>query len=739
MGNQPQNPVTTHLKRHYIVVVHGMGEQKINVTAPAVVERFAEARHSTEDDAGDGAAQKRPKASSKSPDYHFIIPANLSEQTVRNNGYGHGWAEFENIPVKKPASSPPLPEFDGSIATKSCGNNFRFVDIDWQFILRSDIETFGSPTEKWSKALLERLEHRQRQLRKAHKKTVAAWAIPMLRSMVNTALPLKKILSLNYADLTKLVFDGFLGDVHLYGDFGRTRGRAVRHFHVVLDEIMIRDFLHWHWVISKENPEQQYQPPEFTIIAHSLGTIMSFDALVYAHIRDDIRRNNYASQQWPESLPFPGYDFMPKIEEKNWDYLHGKMRDIWTDKQTKPETLDIIREIIPNANELFKEDSFQTNGQSKANNKIPAPDIPYLSWKKHIKNYITLGSPIDKFYVLWPDNYAHLDEKPKEGQDDFLASSAEINHYNFCDEQDPVGHHLEEVMSTRVYNKLFKSDPTGNHDVVFRRYGVPGFAHVKYFNDKKLFLKIIDHIIDQKKPEHNNSFLWQEIHENKLAFKSAKRWAYYLIPLIASLATTALVSYGVMNDSLLWRWLSLIAAVLLWVQPNLLTAYTDEAIDSRKMAHSWLEDKWNKIRPVRGIFSRLVSAAIEWRRILIVESLGSNTVPVDDTPYDVSERIAFQSQEMTDKPLKYFALLVTVATLSLAGSLALGYTLYYPVEADKLLHIHVFTHLSTISGPWLNAEKIAFFFTLSYSFVRFYVAFSFLTAWHKCKPEKHKQ
>lgn len=728
MENPPANTKSNQQKRHYIIVVHGMGEQKINVTAPPVVERFAEARH-REPVSPDSKKQWFQRgSSSETPTYNFIIPANLSEQTVRNDGIGHGWAEFEGISVSQ--DSDPQ-EFNGAISTDPNGKNFRFVDIAWQFILRSDIETFGSSTEKWSSALLEKLE-----LRKKNGKPMASWALPMLKSIVNTAIPVKEMMAFKYAALTKLVFDGFLGDVHLYGDYGRTRGRAVRHFHVVLDEIMIRDLLHWYRQIYSQSKEQNgkkpaYKPPEFTILAHSLGSIMSFDSLVYAHIRDDIRRNDYTREKWPKSLPLPGYDFIHDIEKKNWGYLHGKLQSIWKDEQGNPDILGVIRHIIPNADELFNANTTHVNRDRQKDKSIPAPDVPYVSWKNHVTNFITIGSPIDKYLALWPDNYLHLHDTRT------VAATApkKMYHYNFCDEQDPVGHHLEEAMKTPVYQTLFNTDPIGNHDVVFRRYGIPGVAHNLYWTDQELFFGIIDKIIDTKTANTSNDFVWKEIHEKTRAFKSAKRWAYYLIPLITALATTALVSYGILNDSLLWRWLSIIAAVLLWVQPNLLTAYKDETADSRKMAPSWLEDKWNKIRPVRGIFSRLVSAAIEWRRILIVESLGSNTVPVDNQPYDVSERIAFQSQEMTDKPLKYFALLVTVATLSLAGSLALGYTLY-SVKADELLHIHLFTHLPTISGPWLNMGKIALFFTLTYSFVRFYVAISFLRARKRCQPEK---
>ncbi|RXK84118.1 hypothetical protein EST62_09965 [Chlorobaculum sp. 24CR] len=755
MENQPANTESAPQRRHYIVVVHGMGEQKCNVTAPAIVQRFAEARQRTTGTHLANEKGDKEKKKSEPPNYNFIIPANLSEQTIRNNGYGHGWAEFEGIPVTPPAKKP---EFNGTIATDSNGTNFRFVDLDWQFILRSDIDKFGSSTEEWSKALLDRLELRkERKQQEGSTKKIASWAIPMLNSVVNTALPLKQILAFISPDLAKHVFDGFLGDVHLYGDYGRTRGRAVRHFHAVLDEIMIRDFLQWYWNVYTQNPEQngkpaKYEPPEFTIIAHSLGTIMSFDALVYAHIKDEIRKNNYTNQKWPASLPFPGYDFIHSIEKNNWDYLHQKLHVIWNREQYNNEILKNIWGLISPSDAELK--SHFDLARALEENNMPVPKIPYLSWKNHIKSYITLGSPIDKFYVLWPEKYTHLEEIGQD-QEEWLKAPAEINHYNFCDEQDPVGHHLEEVMGTRVYKQLFKITPTGNHDVVFRRYEVPGYAHIKYFDDRELFFGIVDNIIDTKNADDNDRFVWKNIHDKKGAESSAKRWAYYFIPFFTVLATTALLSYGLMNESLLWKCIYIIVSVLLWVQPNALTAYKEEIgkirnPDELRFALPawlvWILDKWNWpawalrvlkkwdiIRPVRGIFSRLVSAAIEWRRILIVESLGSNTITKKSQPHTLNERISFQSQEMKNEPLKYFTQLIIISSLYLVASLIL----FQYVEADTLFKNILFDHQDKTSFG-LKTVRIAFFFTLTYTFVRFYVVVSFFRAWWRIHPQEQK-
>ena len=245
---------------HYIVVVHGIGEQKLNTTIPPVIHRFAEVR------------QNRDERY-----YEIVLPATQSSQSVRSENEEHGWAEYRGIPVQDKESQE---EFDGTPPTNTAGENFRFVELYWQNILQRHQEKFASETEDWVKAMLNRLTDSAI----TPKEWVPSWGIPMLESIANMAVPLKKMLAFKYASATELIFNGYLGDVHLYGDYARTRGESVRHFHTELDRIIFFDFLDW----RKRELDAgllvpgRYQKPEITIIAHSLGSVMSFDALVYA-------------------------------------------------------------------------------------------------------------------------------------------------------------------------------------------------------------------------------------------------------------------------------------------------------------------------------------------------------------------------------------------------------------------------------------------------------------------------
>lgn len=65
-----------------------------------------------------------------------------------------------------------------------------------------------------------------------------------------------------------------------------------------------------------------------------------------------------------------------------------------------------------------------------------------------------------------------------------------------------MGHHLDLAQASENYKKVFDTTSTcvAHRDVVFRRYAVPGVAHVKYWEDRELFQGILSEIIDKKTP-----------------------------------------------------------------------------------------------------------------------------------------------------------------------------------------------------------------------------------------------
>jgi hypothetical protein len=160
---------------------------------------------------------------------------------------------------------------------------------------------------------------------------------------------------------------------------------------------------------------------------------------------------------------------------------------------------------------------------------------------------------------------------------------------------------------------------------VFRRYAVPGLAHVKYWEDTELFKRVIGEVIDKKNgPDLDVEN--REFRELAGVYQKALTWAYFRIPFIAAIITGGLLSYGlweilpcllegrdILCDWSVDRMAAILAAVLLWACPNPKKAYEKESHPEEQHAVS----VWERIKPRRSIFAHLVGGAVEWRRVLI--------------------------------------------------------------------------------------------------------------------------
>ena len=698
--------------RHYIIVVHGIGEQKLNETTTPVVHRFAEAR--------------KEKAKS-----HFknLLPSYLSAQSVQQSGKGHGWSEFKGIPVDKNNDTG---EFDGTPATDSSGQNFRFVDLHWQHILQRHQARYASPVDQWAPSLLARLEDENITPRK----WLSPWAFPLLHSIVRVVLPVKNMLAFKNQELTKKIFNNFLGDVHLYGDYSRTRGRAVRHFHVILDEIMLRDFIDWCYrdmdLIKREKEKgnhiqpSAYQPPDFTIIAHSLGSIMSFDALVYANANEEVRLAQGAAWNSCPSLPFLGYaglgatDPQVKAEKESWNYFIGELQ-----KLKEENNLDTYKGNFP-------------KGIDRILKQTSAPEIPVLTWRGRVKNFITLGSPIDKYHVLWWQKYLHMglkrdgcypDPEWRTGVDGWLnPPDQKIKHYNFCDEQDPVGHHLDVARGTENYGKIFNPDPVSDRDIVFRRYAKPGVAHVMYWEDKELFQGLIEQIISPDETSTSGFFRNKNFREGPKAFKQALLWAYFRIPFFTAALTGLLIIYAIFGETPIYRIAAGLGAVLLWVQLSLSKAYKDEAnpedFDETRVRQKIKTSPLGKWRIQPGIFARLVAGMVEWRRVLLKLSEGSQSAL--DSQIDSNRRVAFVTAKSNAWSF-WWRFLLRIFVASVVFSYFIGLTIHNSPSLESV-------NPSLINILWREVQNslvtaIGIVLPLTYILTMMYVAFQFV--WSK--------
>jgi hypothetical protein len=117
-------------------------------------------------------------------------------------------------------------------------------------------------------------------------------------------------------------------------------------------------------------------------------------------------------------------------------------------------------------------------------------------WSKRVRGIMTLGSPIDKHLVLWPDLFG--EGAPLSGPDQ------RIEWHNYYDRGDPVGFALDDArdwLNAHGWNPVL--DFRAEYDHGFSRYPYPGKAHIDYWNDATVFRHFIDNVI--KRPRHDGS------------------------------------------------------------------------------------------------------------------------------------------------------------------------------------------------------------------------------------------
>jgi hypothetical protein len=114
-------------------------------------------------------------------------------------------------------------------------------------------------------------------------------------------------------------------------------------------------------------------------------------------------------------------------------------------------------------------------------------------WVGQVRGLMTLGSPIDKHLVLWPEELWRKFEKTgpnaqSNQKNRWRPPSPHIKWYNYYDKGDPVGYELNETrawLEAHDWNGVFDFKP--KNDIGFWRYPLPGKAHIDYWKDEEVF------------------------------------------------------------------------------------------------------------------------------------------------------------------------------------------------------------------------------------------------------------
>ena len=121
------------------------------------------------------------------------------------------------------------------------------------------------------------------------------------------------------------------------------------------------------------------------------------------------------------------------------------------------------------------------------------------SWLMQVKGLMTIGSPIDKHLLLWPELFEGFGRRDADNADkqspieldlsqaQQKLGSGHIRWHNYYDYGDPVGFKLESVRAWFDFMRFRVFDFREQHDHGFARYLLPGKAHIDYWEDAELF------------------------------------------------------------------------------------------------------------------------------------------------------------------------------------------------------------------------------------------------------------
>lgn len=391
--------------KKFVVVVHGIGAQRKFETTLSLINGIHGAHR-------DGNNDKEWKI--RGPEMTSKSLAQLRSHADANNGLVA------------------LQDFSPEAAAKFPNKEIIFVDCCWSPILEehasgtqiwkgaANVNGVSASTSDWTKKLIYRFLNRYPKLLEgapaddgetglsadAQKSTIG-----LLFAVRSIALRIEFLTGLRFQSLRALIFDRYISDVHIYADSGTARVKAVSALFHCMEKIVDAGLR---------------EDDEICVVAHSLGTVMTRDALTAAAVLATSDGPN--KEACLRALDNP--DVLPKISELNSPI-----------------------------------------------------------WFSHVKSWVTLGSPIDKFYTLWPESFrfANVNAENIDKSSDKSKVIAKIDHYNFAEEQDPVASRLGVVRKSPVYNAIFESRASNEycHESIF------GVAHVAYFYDHTIMKSVL--------------------------------------------------------------------------------------------------------------------------------------------------------------------------------------------------------------------------------------------------------
>ncbi|MCI0333105.1 MAG: MFS transporter, partial [Planctomycetes bacterium] len=120
------------------------------------------------------------------------------------------------------------------------------------------------------------------------------------------------------------------------------------------------------------------------------------------------------------------------------------------------------------------------------------------AWVRRLRGFMTIGSPINKHVLLWPELWRHMPPPPED------TPIPPIAWRNYYDHGDPIGFQLDRTRQWLEENgwSPFFEFKKGEHDYGFTRYWFPGKAHDEYWTDPEVFGHFLENVVfKEQRPE----------------------------------------------------------------------------------------------------------------------------------------------------------------------------------------------------------------------------------------------
>jgi hypothetical protein len=226
-------------------------------------------------------------------------------------------------------------------------------------------------------------------------------------------------------------------------------------------------------------------------------------------------------------------------------------------------------------------------------------------WIGNVDAFVTLGSPVDKYLVFWWLNYEHFADESWLSPPMRDGNEHRIKHFNYSDEQDPVGGELDVAHMTPAVKKLF----TKEEDLVFTRYPIPGFAHVDYWKDLDLFKEIAERAVDKVDQKTRRTLKPFRFGKYILALGCN----YFVIPMLFWATLSFFLTLAVYTDSWHTRIVALLACgVALYLSTKVFHFVIEgrQAVIYKIQASEWPRKLSTVILPT--VYAALAYQTTEW-------------------------------------------------------------------------------------------------------------------------------